>query len=184
MKILGIDPSTQTGVALLVCSGSADFYLYQVSDSFVVSSKSKDRIVRALDIASFVGNMCLEDEIDLAVIEGYGYGNHHTLATLVEIGFAIRCEVVRSRGVALVEVSPTSLKKFVTGRGNAKKSEMLSHLWKTWGIGLDDHNVGDAAGLALIGAGLLKFLPRLGLVQQEVLEVIRRADNQWLQLVA
>ena len=53
-----------------------------------------------------------------------------------------------------LQVPPTSLKKFVTGRGNAKKQEMLLEVYKRWGVELRDDNAADAFGLAKIASGL------------------------------
>lgn len=49
-----------------------------------------------------------------------------------------------------LQVPPTVLKKFVTGKGNAKKQEMLLEVYKRWGADLSDDNAADAYGLALI----------------------------------
>jgi len=43
---------------------------------------------------------------------------------------------------------PTQIKKFITGRGNAKKDVIIREVYKRWGFETDDHNIADAYGLA------------------------------------
>jgi len=45
-------------------------------------------------------------------------------------------------------VTPGELKKFVTGKGNAKKDMMLLHVFKKWGIEFSNHDLADAYSLA------------------------------------
>jgi Holliday junction resolvasome RuvABC endonuclease subunit len=53
-------------------------------------------------------------------------------------------------------VPPMTLKKFVTGVGNAKKNEMLLKTYQAWGIEFNDDNAADAYGLAMMAGGLAK----------------------------
>lgn len=52
-----------------------------------------------------------------------------------------------------LQVPPMTLKKYVAGKGNAKKQEMLLQTYKRWGIELNDDNAADAYGLARLAAG-------------------------------
>lgn len=49
-----------------------------------------------------------------------------------------------------LQVPPMTLKKFVAGKGNAKKQEMLMQIYKRWGVEFNDDNAADAYGLARI----------------------------------
>lgn len=51
-------------------------------------------------------------------------------------------------------VPPTSLKKFVTGAGNAAKDNMLLSVYKKWGKEYKDNNLADAYGLARMAEAL------------------------------
>jgi len=44
--------------------------------------------------------------------------------------------------------TPTTLKKFITGKGNAKKELMLLKVYKKWGKEFDNNNICDAYSLA------------------------------------
>lgn len=47
-------------------------------------------------------------------------------------------------------IPPMTLKKYVTGKGTAKKNEMLLAVYKEWGIEFNDDNAADAYGLAMM----------------------------------
>ena len=83
----------------------------------------------------------------LVAIEGYSFGSFSGRERLGEWGGVLRLALYRA-GFKYVEVPPTSLKKFVTGKGNAKKNTMLMAVYKKWGVECADDNQGDAYSLA------------------------------------
>ena len=91
-------------------------------------------------------------------VEGYGYGNPYTLGPLIELGTILR-EVVFERVIGWTEVPPTSLKKFLTGSGNAKKELMMLTVFKKFAISCSDNNEADAIALAYYGACEQGLLP-------------------------
>ena len=102
----------------------------------------------------------------LVVIEGPGYSRmaqagHHQLAGL----WWMLADVLDARGCTLLEMSPSALKKFATGKGNATKPDMRMALYKRTGLDLADDNQTDAewlreAGLHLIGDEVAIPLPK------------------------
>src|SRR6185437_145645 len=95
---------------------------------------------------------------DLVVIEGYGYANKFTLVPLVEIGTAMRWELLK-RGFPTTTMAPKALKQFITGNGNADKKAMKQAVSTRWGFATKDDNQADAYGLAMAGlafAGAIK----------------------------
>ena len=58
------------------------------------------------------------------------------------------------REKAVVEVPPSTLKKFVTGKGNAKKDQMMLAIYKRWGTEFDNNDAADAYALAQYGRTL------------------------------
>jgi Holliday junction resolvasome RuvABC endonuclease subunit len=51
-----------------------------------------------------------------------------------------------------LQVPPMTLKKFVSGKGTAKKQEMMLQAYKRYGVEINDDNAVDAYGLARIAA--------------------------------
>jgi Holliday junction resolvasome RuvABC endonuclease subunit len=90
---------------------------------------------------------------DLAVIEGPAYGenlpSNHDRAGLWWGLFS----ALRARQIATAVVPPATAKLWATGRGNARKGEMLTTARTWWpGVKIGDHDQADALALALIGA--------------------------------
>ena len=53
-----------------------------------------------------------------------------------------------------LKVPPMTLKKYATGKGTAKKQEMLMQIYKRWGIEFNDDNAADSYGIARLIAQL------------------------------
>ena len=78
-----------------------------------------------------------------------------------------------------MEVAPTSLKKFVTGKGNAKKDLMLLSVYKRWGFDTTNDNKADAYGLAQFGRALLGFDTGVPQVNLTAVEKILASDQPY-----
>ena len=93
-------------------------------------------------------------------IEGYAFGARgQSVFNLGELGGIYRLLLAKQWG-GYYEVPPTSLKKFITGKGNSNKQVMLEKTFRKYGIGseiLQDDNQVDAFGLAHFGLSFLKF---------------------------
>lgn len=140
MKSMGIDISTRTGLA--VCG--------DMQDTKWITFGDKRGFERLHLIAQGVKS-CLSDwQPDIIVIEGYGYANRFTLVPLVELGTVVR-KVLYDAGYKWVDVAPTALKKFTTGKGNAKKADMAVHAKERWGFASPHDDVVDAFALAQWG---------------------------------
>lgn len=51
-----------------------------------------------------------------------------------------------------LQIPPMTLKKYATGKGTAKKQEMLLQIYKRWGVEFTDDNAADAYALARLAA--------------------------------
>lgn len=87
------------------------------------------------------------------VFEGPGFASKvaHALGQLHGV---IKLSLWR-RGFLLGDVPPSTLKKFVTGAGNADKNVVMKQVFKRWGFDSDDDNECDAFACAM--AGLCHF---------------------------
>jgi crossover junction endodeoxyribonuclease RuvC len=139
---MGLDPSlTGTGIAFIHAGRLKTFRLVP---------PAKMRGVERLDWLS----VQMEETLsaygpDQVAIEAYSFGSRNSHAhALGEAGGAFRLALYR-RGVATIEVPPTSLKKFATGSGTAEKATVAKELYKRFGVDLSNNDEVDAAGLAL-----------------------------------
>lgn len=147
MRVMGIDISTFTGVAV-VDSGK------KIVHTEEVNFKKSSGLDRCGLIAGRVMELKEEYNPDFAVIENYGFANANSLVTLVEIGTVVRY-FLHQEEFPYLDVPPTSLKKFVTGKGNSKKEEIMMFVLKNWGHESKTNNIADAIGLAMFGLGCI-----------------------------
>lgn len=90
----------------------------------------------------------------LVVIEGYAYGRQNVAHQLGELGGVVRVALYEA-GVPYVDVPPSSLKKYATGKGNANKGEMLAAAIRRLGYEGADDNEADALWLRAMGLDAL-----------------------------
>jgi Holliday junction resolvasome RuvABC endonuclease subunit len=87
-----------------------------------------------------------------AAIEGYAYGSQMS-HMLGELGAIVKL-VLFDNGMTPLIIPPTTLKKYVAGKGkDVKKSQMLLAVFKKWGVELTDDNAADSYSLARIASG-------------------------------
>jgi crossover junction endodeoxyribonuclease RuvC len=89
------------------------------------------------------------DPLQGGAIEGCSYGSTHREFALGEVSGLLRADLY-DRGVDLLVVPPTMLKKFATGRGHATKTQVMTAVETLWGAKDLDDNSADAVVLAQI----------------------------------
>lgn len=145
MRYVGIDPSTKTGMVML---GKTGCLIFQKE----IRPKVTNDPERFIDITEQILSNIFEG--DVICIEGFSYGSRGAgVSTQYGIGWLIRAELIRN-GYTYIDVPPTSVKKFATGKGNTKKDEMVLPIYKKWGFEHSSDNVRDAYVLAQIAKAL------------------------------
>lgn len=170
-KVAGIDPSlTGTGVVILDEKR-------EVVNSRLIKSKPTEGTIPELNR---IKHICLEATTlvtgcDLVVMEGLAFMAHNTtaLVQLSALNYFIR-DVLHFSNIPFVIVAPSTLKKFVTGKGNAKKDSMYLETYKRFGVSFTDDNLCDAYGLAAIGHAMSKPKEKLPDFQQEVVTLLKK----------
>lgn len=94
-----------------------------------------------------------EDIITDVAIEGYAFGSQ--MANMLgELGGVVKL-ALKGHGVYPLIIPPTTLKKYVTGKGTGiQKNQMLLHVYKKWGAEFTDDNACDSFALARLAAGM------------------------------
>jgi crossover junction endodeoxyribonuclease RuvC len=174
----GLDLSlTATGVVCLIDG--------KLSDSIIFTSKKTDKLpvneLKRIDslaknIVSYVKDRATNENCIIA-IEGLAlYARNTTaLVQLAGLNYFVRKGIMFEVLCPFVIVTPTSLKKYVTGKGNAKKNSMFLEVYKRWGESFDDDNLADAYGLAKIATALISEIPEdLTKPQLEVIDLIKK----------
>jgi crossover junction endodeoxyribonuclease RuvC len=141
---IGIDQSL-TGFAVTAL-GSNDSYYTEVYKSPYFG------VERLLDLQQFLSDFLEKfPPIDIAM-EGSVLQSHAALK-LGELAGAVKLEILK-KGHYPLQVPPMTLKKFASGKGNAKKQEMLLQIYKKWGKEFSDDNAADSYALARLIRGV------------------------------
>jgi crossover junction endodeoxyribonuclease RuvC len=178
MISIGLDLSlTHTGYAIVTDDGT-------VLASGVIKSKPSgdrpvDEIERIREIVQKIDEKLEEnckDIADIVVIEGLAFMARNTsaLVQLSGLNYMVRDMLLEGQ-VPFLIVAPSSLKKFITQKGNADKDMMMMHVYKNYGFEAVDNNENDAyalsvCGLATLGNPLLK----LNKPQEEVITLLKK----------
>jgi crossover junction endodeoxyribonuclease RuvC len=140
---IGIDLSlTGTGVIIL----DKDC---KVKEQNLIITKSSQLIEeRIIHIYCMIETMVLNHPQCKIYIEGLSFGSSGaSMLELAGLHYYIRT-CLKSIHKSFEIIPPTTLKKFVTGKGNSKKEQMLLQVYKKWNMEFDNNNICDAFCLA------------------------------------
>lgn len=135
LRILALDLSlTRSGYCL--GSGLAGCETGVLETSRLRGMERLDRIVREVQ--------SLARGCDLVVIEGYSFGSKgRAVFDVAELGGCVRF-LLHRLGTRYVDVPPSTLKKFATGKGNSPKDAMIAAAIRRFGFAGSDNNEADA----------------------------------------
>ncbi|MNB81413.1 Crossover junction endodeoxyribonuclease RuvC [compost metagenome] len=164
---VGIDPSGNTGLTVITDNETilAREVVLKMPLSATYSEIFKycEQILSHLPVNSIV---CIENVSHLS--KGQAVHFQHVLAGFLRY-------LLELNKYTYYNVSPSQLKKFVTGNHNAKKSEMLKGVYRKWDFDTDSDNVADAYGLAKIAEAIQSESLELTKYELEVVQKIKEA---------
>jgi len=170
--VMGIDPSlTETGVIFLR-NGKVE------ASHLIKTKKNGDtpttELTRLQEIVLEIVFLLDKYKPKVVVIEGIAFMARNTtsLAQLCGLNYMIRD--ICFRNYVTYIVTPTGLKKFITGKGNCKKELILLEIYKRYKISFNNNNSADGFSLAKIGEAILNPEIKLTVPQKEVIEVIKK----------
>lgn len=179
MTTVGLDLSlVKSGIVIVDDSG---LVLYSgLVKSKPAGDKPIDEVKRLVKIAEDIVQKI--DEVlprgpDLVVIENLAFMARNTtaLTQLAGLNYLVRI-LLAEFGWPFVLVAPSSLKKFITGKGNSDKNLMIMNVFKNYKFEALDDNICDAFSLAVCGMALLGN-PWKKLTKPQ-LEVVNLLKNQ------
>jgi len=146
-NVLGVDPSlTATGVA---------WNIGNETHTDTISSKFKGGPQRMVDLRRQLQKVIGTAYPDLIVIEAPAFASKgRSVKEIGGIWWQYRV-FMYDNGNRVLEVPPSMLKKYATGRGNAKKIDVVQAAWKRLGYEGTNDNVADALWLHQIGLRIL-----------------------------
>ena len=154
MIVCGVDPSlSQT--AIVIGTGLNDMAVYlcrtkPLGDTCMQRTTRYDQLVSEV-VRCISGYPGVTNGADVHIfLEGYSFNSKFGGEKLGEYGGILRWHLVEF-DTTLTEVSPATLKKFVTGKGGAKKEMMMLKVNTTWGYEPRGNDDADAYGLWRLG---------------------------------
>jgi crossover junction endodeoxyribonuclease RuvC len=141
---VGIDQS-YTGFAITAIDKKGNYYTE-------VYKPDTTGIQRLADLRTYAEEFLSEFEVEKVALEGYAYGSK-TANLAGELGGMIKLMLfdlypdTEEAQYPLI-VPPTSLKKYVTGKGRVEKNQILLSVYKKWDVEFTDDNAADSYGLA------------------------------------
>lgn len=172
MRVIGIDLSlTGTGFTVLEQDGKL------IADGVLKSGPTKTKVEELERLREIIRLLFLtidETNAELAVIEGLAFMAHQTTAImqLAGLNYLLR-NALYERSIPFVIVAPSTLKKFVTGKGNSPKDIMMLETYKRWGVSILDNNQCDAYGLARIGCLLAAPPTKINKTDKEIFKLLQ-----------
>jgi crossover junction endodeoxyribonuclease RuvC len=165
--IVGLDPSlTATGIAYLTSDGTCSLATLR-------SSTHPEVELRLARLRNSILAAVLLVRPSLVVIEGLSFGSNDPSAQeRAWLHFTIRLEMW-ANDIQFVVVPPSTLKKFTTGSGAAKKEQMMLEVFKRFDVSAADNNQADATALAFLGATYLGQREPDNQAQREVIEKLK-----------
>ena len=171
--IMGIDPSlAETGYCIINENNKI------VTDVIKSSPSGKnpiDELMRIKKIVNNIKKIVCQHKPSIVCIENMAFMARNT-TSLIQLGalnFFIRM-MVDDLKIKFIMIAPCSLKKFITGKGNSPKDNMLLETYKRYGVSFSNNNLCDAFGLAKIGQNLLNNNIKLSVPQSEVIGLIKK----------
>lgn len=168
-KVLGVDLSlTATGC---ICLENGKIINRQLIKTKPTDKKPLSELIRL----TYIRDTIVTTDVKMVAIEGIAYGIQRTtsLSQLSGLNYLVR-ELFYLQDIPFVIVAPTTLKKFITGKGNCAKDLMLLEIYKRYGVSFKNDNEADAYGLSRIAEALINKKVKLTKIQQEVVKLVKQ----------
>lgn len=144
---LGLDVALANNGVCLINENS------EIIISKIIETKSKDDIeFRINSLIDGVLNI-IEDyknDLDCISLEGISYGsNGKTFSQICGMHYCLRYELFKKYDyIPITIITPSQLKKFISGKGNCKKDLVILNVFKKYNVEFDNDNLADAFVLA------------------------------------
>jgi len=154
MLFVGIDPSlTSTGIIGLNENGEVK--IETTIKSKPIGDTPLHELQRIRDIVRQITEEVLKEEPNHVCIEGLAFmaRNTQSLIQLAALNYFIRWELAKAV-VPWSVITPSSNKKFGSGKGNTHKDQMIFAVYDTFGYHAKNADLCDAYSLAQLARGL------------------------------
>jgi len=119
-----------------------------ITSEVIVSTPKKIDEERLFNLIVALGSYFEIGDIEMVCIEGLSYASKGQAVSQMGAAHFMTRIFLWENEIKYKVISPGSLKKFVTGKGNCKKDLILLKVYKKWGVEFEDDNLADAYSLA------------------------------------
>lgn len=145
-SILGLDLSL-SGTGWSVSTGS------DIKTGVITPGRKLAGVERLLCLREKLVSVILENHLRgrcSAFVEEYAFSASGRTFGIGEWGGIARC-VLADWGIDVWTVSPGTLKKFVTSKGNVDKNQILLGVYRRWGVEFQSDDAADSYALCRLG---------------------------------
>lgn len=170
--VMGIDASL-TGFAVAVVGPHGTLVEEKKTEAKQYPRTIEGRMDRMVYLVDFAVRVCKTHSPYLLLIEEYAYNAKGSSGvTLGELGGILRHRIL---GIAdyTAEVPPQIPKKFVTGKGNASKLQVVQALARRYNMEFKTDNEADAFALAKLGRVVAGYEQAQTKQQEEAAKTVR-----------
>lgn len=161
----------------LVASGVVILEDGKLVSKNLVTSKPKGQapiseMIRLMEIVDTIESDIIKYSPDIVAVEGIAFMANGKIAQLAGLNYLVRRMLV-AHGIKFYIVAPTSLKKFITGKGVCQKDTMMLEVYKRYGVSIPENNLCDAYSLARM-AYATTGADKTTKIQNETLELLKK----------
>lgn len=143
MNVMGLDLSLNgTGVSI---------YDGKLWATMIKTSKLKSHMDKVIRIKRIIFSKIKKYNIGKVFIEGQSFGSRGQATLSIAQLHGVMMYFLIKKKVPFVLIPPSQVKKYITGRGNCKKSLILKCLYKYYGIDIDQEDMADSFAIMITG---------------------------------
>jgi len=117
-----------------------------IKQEVITTTKRNSDEERLIKLRDYISNLVNPD--DVVYLEGLSHSSQgQTKSQMGAVHYITRIFLFQN-DIKYKIVTPGELKKFITGKGQAKKDLILLNVFKRWGVEFDNSDLADAYGLA------------------------------------
>ena len=148
----GIDLSLTSTAVSALHTGTGSMFLHRVRSSGRTTDSLRMKVDRYRSLAEQVSQAACSSSPAIVAIEGAQFATSKDTSAHRRAGLWWRTvDLITDAGFVVVEVPPSTLKKWATGKGNASKDMVLASAVRRWPQ-VTQNDEADAAWLADIAA--------------------------------
>jgi len=173
---IGIDPSLcETGIVGLRAGKIVFSHLIKTKKEGDLPINELQRLRDIVDEVKFILD---KYNPAIVVMESVAMSARNTTALSQLCGLNYMIRDVAYKNWKVVMITPTGLKKFITGKGNCQKDLILLETYKRYKISFNNNNSADSHAMARVGEAIINPEIKKTKSQEEVLETLKKQYGQ------